>query len=166
MSLSKRMMSFSMDDEQEQEEPQQSQGFTGLSRDERIKEFLRLDAQIKELSYERRDHASALMELAAGERNGQKTVHLQASNGARVAVEFKSAWECNTEEVECARELLKDKQFNTLFKTTYTPKVRELKKFLNTVYSDEAWEIAKGIIKEHVKEVPASPYVCADKTKA
>ena len=164
MSISKRMMSFSMDDE-EQEEPQPSKGFTGLSRDERIKEFLRLDAQIKELSYERRGHASALIEAAAEERNGQKTVHLQGSNGARVAVEFKSAWECNTEEVEVAKELLQDQQFNSLFKTTYTPRVRELKKFMNTVYSDEAWEVAKQIIKEHVKEVDASPYVCAEKAK-
>jgi hypothetical protein len=150
----------------EQEEAPQPQRVTGLSKDERIKEFLRLDAQIKDLSYERKAHASALLEIAAEERNGQKTVHLQASNGARVAVEFKSAWECNAEEVEVAKELLKDRQFNNLFKTTYTPKVRELRKFLNTVYSDEAWEVAKQIIKEHVREVESSPYVCADKTKS
>lgn len=154
---------FTLDDEQS--EASYPQAVTGLSRDERIKEFLRLDAQIKELSYERKGHASALMEIAAEERNGQKTVHLQSSNGSRVSVEFKSAWECNAEEVEAAKELLKDEQFNVLFKTTYTPKVRELKKFLNTVYSEEAWEVAKQIIKEHVREVEASPYVCAEKTK-
>ena len=154
---------FTLDDEQQ--EVAQPQRDTGLSRDERIKEFLRLDGQIKELSYERRGHASALMEIASEERNGQKTVHLQANDGARVAVEFKSAWECNTEEVECARELLKDQQFNNLFKTTYTPKVRELKKFLNTVYSDEAWETAKGIIKEHVKEVEKTPFVSVEKER-
>lgn len=154
---------FTLDDEQS--EVAQPQEVTGLSRDERIKEFLRLDAQIKELSYERKEHASALMEMAVGERNGQKTVHLQSNNGARVAVEFKSAWECNTEEVECAKELLKDQQFNSLFKTTYTPKVRELKKFLNTVYSNEAWETAKQILKEHVKEVERTPFVSVEKEK-
>jgi hypothetical protein len=59
---------FTLDDEQQ--EASQPQRVTGLSRDERINEFLRLDSQIKELSYERRAHASALMEIAAEERDG------------------------------------------------------------------------------------------------
>ncbi len=149
----------------EQQEASQPQGVTGLSRDERINEFLRLDSQIKELSYERRAHASALMEIAAEERNGLKTVHMQANNGARVAVEFKTDWVVDSQELETVKELLKDEKFNELFKTEYTPKVRSLRSFLNTVFSEEAWNVAKDLIKQSVREVEKSPYVCVEKTK-
>jgi hypothetical protein len=165
MSMAKAMV-FSMDETEEQPEVSESQPPTGLSDDERIAEFLRLDTRIKELSIERREHASVLTEIAAAKRNGdQKTVHLQANNGSRVQVEFKTDWECVSADVETAKELLKDEKFNELFKTTYTPKLRNLKSFLNTVYSDEAWETAKAIIKESVKEVDKTPYVSTERSK-
>lgn len=150
----------------EQEEGEQTQVFSGLSPDEHIDRFLRLDAQIKELSYERRAHATALIEKATQERRSQKTVHLQAHSGERVQVEFKTDWECNSEELETAKELLKDEKFNELFKTTYTPRLKALKMFLNTGFTDEAWQVAKEIIIEHVKEVEKTPYVSTDKTKS
>lgn len=149
----------------EQEEVPQPHTVTGLSKDERIKEFLRLDAQIKELSYERRGHASALIEIAAEERDGQKTVHMQSSNGSKVAVEFKTDWVCDSQELETVKELLKDEKFNEIFKTEYTPRVRPLRTFLNTVFSDERWEIAKGLIRECCKEVEKQPYVAIEKAK-
>lgn len=148
---------FTMDEEERR--PQ----VHGLSDDEHIARFLELDARIRELSYERREHASALVEVAMSKRTDLKTVHLQAHNGSRVQVEFKTDWECNSEEVECAKELLKDEKFNELFKTTYTPKLRALKTFLNTGFSDERWETAKDIIKANVKEVPKTPYVQAER---
>lgn len=156
-------MKFSMD---EQEEVPEVQRVTGLSTDDMISEFLRLDARIKELSAERRNHASALTEIAYNERNGQKTVHLQSSNGNRVQVEFKTDWECITEDVETAKELLQDEKFNDLFKTTYTPKLKNLKSFLNTKFANERWETAKGIIKEAVREVEKSPYVSTERSKS
>lgn len=156
-------LTFTME---EQEEGEQYQGFTGLSRDEHIARFLRLDAQIKELSYERRAHATALIEKATEERRSQKTVHLQAHSGERVQVEFKTDWECDSVELETAKELLKDEKFNELFKTTYTPRLKAFKMFLNTGFSEEAWNVAKEIINEHCKEVDKQPYVSTDKTKS
>lgn len=138
---------------------------TGLSRDEHIAQFLSLDARIRELSYERQGHVSVLKEQAHSERTAQqKTVHLQATDGAMVQVEFQTAWECNSEELETAKELLKDEKFNEIFKTTYTPRLRAFKLFLNTGFSDEAWNVAKEIIKEHCREVDKTPYVQAEKS--
>lgn len=155
-------LTFSMDEENEGERPQLS----GLSRDDHITQFLNLDSRRRELSYQIREHTSALTEIAQSERNGQKTVHLQANDGSRIQVEFKTDWDVNQEEVEVAKELLKDEEFNKLFKTVYTPRVRELKKFLNTVFPDEAWNTAKEIIKEHVKEVDGYPYVSVEKKRS
>jgi hypothetical protein len=160
MSMSKQMMSFSMD---EQEEDQRPEPFAGMSDDERIAEFIRLDTKIKELSAERRNHASVLTEKAFNERDGQKTVHLQANDGSKVKVEFKTTWTVDHEELEVVRELLKDEKFNELFKTEYTPKLKTLKVFLNTGFSDERWNTAKAMIKECVKEVEQSPYVSVEK---
>lgn len=156
-----QMMTFSMD---EQEEDQRPEPITGLSRDDHITQFLSLDAQIKELSYRRREHASALTQAAFEEKNGQKTVHLQANDGSRVAVEFKTDWECDPE-VETAKELLGAERFNELFKTTYTPKLRNLKSFLSTGFTDERRQTAKQIIKDSVREVDRTPYVMAEKSR-
>jgi F0F1-type ATP synthase delta subunit len=152
---------FTMDDEQEQEQPPQQ--FTGLSRDDHISQFLTLDAQIKELSYRRREHASALTEAAFAEKNGQQRVRLRANDGSEVIVEFQKTWVCDSAELETAKELLKDEMFSSLFKTEYTPKVRALRTFLNTVFSDERSETAKQIIKEFCKETDKHPYVSSGK---
>lgn len=153
---------FTMDEQEEVPPPQR---ITSMSRDDRIAEFLRLDARIKELSYERREHASALTEIAADERNGRKTVHLQASDGSRILVDFKTDYECDNEELGAVKELLKDEKFDEIFKTTYVPRVIKLRSFLNTVFSDEAWETAKTLIKQSVKEVEKTPYVSVEKSR-
>lgn len=156
MSMSKKIMSFSMDDDREPEPVR------GMSDDERIAEFIRLDARIKELAAEKREHASVLTEKAFSERNGQKTVHLQANDGSKLAVEFKTDWAVDSQGLEAVKELLKER-FAEIFKTEYSPRLRQLKTFLNTAFTDEPSQIAKELIKEYVREVEKGAYVSVEK---
>jgi hypothetical protein len=137
---------------------------SGMSADEIIREFIRLDTLIKDLAYQRSEYSNALTQAATDVRSGQSTVHMETSDRKeKVKVEFRKGWECDQAEVECARELLKDERFNEIFKTEYTPKVAKLRTFLNTKSSDEAVEVARQIIKEAVKEVEKSPYCSIEK---
>jgi len=148
----------------EQEPPP---SLSGMSADEIIKEFIRLDAQIKDLAYKRSEFSTALTQAAVEVRNGQSTVHMETSDRqSKVKVEFKKGWECDQTEIECARELLKDERFNEIFKTEYSPKVAKLRTFLNTKSSDEAVEVARQIIKEAVREVEKSAYCSVEKKVA
>jgi hypothetical protein len=132
-----------------------------ISDDEMIHEFLRLDNLIREAVSEKQWYSSAIAAKAVGEASGQKTVTLQASDGAQVHVEFKAGWECDSTELETARELLGDEKFQHIFKTEYTPKVRNLRSFMSTVFADERDEVARIIIKENCKEVEKRPWVSA-----
>lgn len=138
---------------------------SGMSADEIIKEFIRLDTQIKELAYQRSEYSSALTQAAVEVRNGQSTVHMETSDRKqKVKVEFRKGWECDQAEIECAKELLKDERFNEIFRTEYSPKVAKLRTFLNTKSSDERIETARQIIKAAVKEVERSPYCSVEKS--
>jgi hypothetical protein len=137
---------------------------SGMSADEIIKEFIRLDTQIKDLAYQRSEYSSALNQMASERRNGQSTVHLEtADRKSRVKVEFKKGYNCDPMELECAKELLGDERFNEIFKTEYQPRLQKLKTFLNTVSADERVETARGIIKAAVVEVEKTPYVSTEK---
>lgn len=137
---------------------------SGMSADEVIREFIRLDTQIKDLAYQRSEYSSALTQKAAEIRNGQKSVHLETSDRkAKVKVEFRTGQVCDQMELECAKELLGDERFAEIFKVEYTPKLLKLKTFLNTVSADERVETARGIIKAAVVEIEKSPYVSTEK---
>ena len=133
------------------------------SRDELIHEWLRLDAQIKALADQRKDYAIQLVEIASAEQNGQKTIHLPASDGQQADVLFGTQWDCSQIDIECARELLDDMVFRKVFKIEYIPRARELKSFLSTVFPDERSNTAREIVKDACKEVPKYPYVTAIK---
>jgi hypothetical protein len=137
---------------------------SGLSVDEMIREYVRLDKRVKEAASERAAYHSALLERAAAARNGQATVHMEtADEKQRIKVEFKKRSVCDQEEIECAKELLTEEKFRELFKIEYSPKSRNLKSFLNTIAGDERTETAKGIIKDAVKEVDGTPYLSIEK---
>ena len=137
---------------------------SGMSDDEMIKEFIRLDAQIKELAYQRSEYSSALMQKATEIRDGQNTVHLETSDRqGKIKVEFKRGHVCDQMELECAKELLGDERFNELFKTEYSPKLLKLKTFLNTKSASEKVETAREIIKAAVVEVEKTPWVAVEK---
>lgn len=136
----------------------------GMSTDEIIKEFIRIDAEIKDLAYQRSEYSSALYAKAAEIRNGQSVVHLEtADRKHRVKVEFKKEHVFDPSEIECAKELLGDERFNEIFKTEYTPRLKSLKTFLNTVSADERIETGRAIIKETLQEKEKTPYVSTEK---
>lgn len=136
---------------------------SGISPDEAIKRYIELDKRVKEADYERSQYKTFLIEQARAQQAGQNTVHLESANGLRIKCEFKKRNSCDQDELECARDLLTDQRFMKLFKYTFTPKSRELKTFLNTVFSDEKLSTAQAIIKEAIKEVDAQPYLTIEK---
>lgn len=149
-------------DQMFEESPPQS--VSGMSDDQIIREFIRLDQAIKDLAYQRSGFSSALAQKAIDVRNGQSTVHMETSDRSnKVKVEFRKGWECDHSEIECARELLMDERFREIFNVTYTPKVAKLRTFLNTKSSDERVEMARQTILNAVKEVEKSPYVSTEK---
>jgi hypothetical protein len=135
-----------------------------ISADEAITGFIRLDQRVKEAAQERAMYSSVLTQSAVDQRNGQATVHLEASSGSRVKVEFKKGFSCDQSELECARELLGDEKFSELFKTEHSPKAKNLKTFLNTKFANEKIATAQEIIRAAVQEVERSPYVSVEKS--
>lgn len=138
---------------------------SGLSVDQMIREYVRLDERVKEAAQERGAYHAALLERAQATRNGQSTVHMEtADEKQRVKVEFKKKTLCDQSEIECAKELLSEEKFRELFKVEYAPKSRNFKSFLNTTSGDEKVETAKEILKAAVQEVDATPYLSIEKS--
>jgi len=141
----------------------------GMSLDEAIREFIRLDKRVKEAASERQWPASIIAQEAMGERNGdQKTVHMETVNQEqKVKVEFKSELQViDKSQMEAIRECLGDERFFELFKIEYSPRAKALKSFLNTGSTDERVKTAKQMIKESIKDVEKSPYVSIEKAGA
>jgi hypothetical protein len=136
---------------------------TGMSRDELIAEFLRLDTLVKEHGARRREIGAALSQIAMENKGKQNTVHLESTGGQRIKVEFGLDYEFDTEQMFTASNLLGKERFDDLFKTEikFTAKKRNLNGFLNTVSSDEATQTAKQIIQDAMHEKPRTPYVSA-----
>lgn len=135
-----------------------------LSRDELIKEFHRLDGIIKESGSKRREIGMQLAGIAYENKRDQNTVHLASTDGQKVKVEFGIDYEYETEQMMTAADLLGKDTFDSLFKTKveFVPKKRELKKFMNTVSSDERTETAKRIIADATITKDKTPYVAVE----
>jgi len=148
-------------------EEKQSLTSHGMSLDEAIREFIKLDRRIKETAADRQWPASIIAQEASGERRGgQKTVHMETVNQEqKVKVEFRSELQVvDASEMETARQLLGDDRFFELFKIEYSPRAKALKTFLNTGSTSEQVKTAKAIIEESVKDVEKSPYVSVEKS--
>jgi len=138
---------------------------SGLSVDQMIREYVRLDKRVKEAANERGAYHAALLERAAMARNGQNTVHLEtADEQQRIKVEFKSELAVvDQQEIECAKELLGEEKFAELFGVIYKPKARPLKTFLNSVSANERVETARQILNQFVKPKDKTPYLAVEK---
>lgn len=138
----------------------------GLSHDEVLREYIKLDRAIKELATTRSWYASYLAQTAAQERGNLKTVHLETSDQKqKCKVEFQTEWKVNEpSEMEVVRKLLGDKRFDEIFKVEYTPRARAIQSFLATSSGDEGFRTAKEIVKECVVEVDKKPYVSVEKS--
>lgn len=135
-----------------------------LSRDELITEFHRLDAIVKESGYKRKEIGMQLAGIAYENKRDQNTVHLKSTDGQKIKVEFGIDYDYDQEQMMTAADLLGRDTFDSLFKTKieFVPKKRELKKFLNTVSSDERIETAKKIITDATITRDKSPYVSVE----
>ena len=132
-----------------------------MSQDDLIAEFHRLDALIKEQGAQRREIGMQLAGIAFENKAEQNTVHLVSTGGQRIKVEFGIDYEYETEQMMTASQLLGKETFDSLFKVKveFVPKKRELKKFMNTVASDEATKTAKQIIADATIAKDKTPYV-------
>ena len=132
-----------------------------MSQDDLIAEFHRLDALIKEQGAQRREIGMQLAGIAFENKAEQNTVHLVSTGGQRIRVEFGIDYEYETEQMMTASDLLGKETFDSLFKVKveFVPKKRELKKFMNTVASDEATKTAKQIIADATIAKDKTPYV-------
>src|SRR5689334_10366680 len=90
---------------------------SGMSQDELIAEFHRLDALVKDFGKQRREIGMALAGIAYGNRNTQNTVHLEGVGGRKVKVEFGSETEYDAELMKDVMNLLGGDRFDSLFKT-------------------------------------------------
>lgn len=135
----------------------------GMSQDEVIREYLRLDQIVKEAATQRSWAASILAQTAARDRGALKTVHIESSDRqTRVKVEFGTQWKVtDASEMEVVKDLLGPTRFNELFKVEYVPRARAMQSFLATSSGDEKFRTAKEIVKQIVVEQDKMPSVSA-----
>lgn len=139
------------------ERPAQS----GMSQDDLIAEFARLDALVKEHGARRREIGAALADIALENKGNQNTVRLESTDGQRIKVEFGIDYEFDNEQMFTAADLLGKDAFDDLFTTSvkFTAKKRNLNGFLNTVPSDERTKTAKQIIQDAMHKKDKTPSV-------
>lgn len=136
----------------------------GMSLDEAINEFIRIEARKAELKQEMNNVLAVLLPEAFECRGAANVARLGSHDGKKVIkVEFKEAQKCDVNHLNQAREMIGDDQFEKLFKTEYAPRLREMKMFLASKSADERIETAKQIIREGVQTVQRSPYVTIEK---
>lgn len=136
----------------------------GLSRDELIVEFHRLDALVKEHGARRAEIGAAIAGIARENKATQNTVHLTGTGGQKLKVQFSSETEYVAEEMMEVSKLLGAETFDSLFETKikFVPKKRNLTLFFNTVHPDEATETAKQMIKDATITRDKAPYVSVE----
>lgn len=137
---------------------------SGLSQDELIKEFHRLDAIVKESGAQRAEVGAAIATIAKENKANQNTVHLKSTGGQKLKVQFSTETDYITEELMEVSKLLGAEVFDMLFETKikFVPKKRNLTMFVNTIHSSEAAETAKQMIKEAAVTREKSPYVSVE----
>lgn len=137
---------------------------SGLSQDELITEFHRLDAIVKESGAKRAEIGAALAGIARENKATQNTVHLTSTGGQKLKVQFGSETEYVTEEMMEVSKLLGAEVFDGLFETKikFVPKKRNLTMFFNTVHPDEATQTAKRMIQDATLTREKSPYVSVE----
>lgn len=136
---------------------------SGMSQNELIAEFKRLDAIVKESGAARREIGMALAGIAFEKKGDQNTVHLEGVGG-RVKVQFDTETEYDVDQMTVVQDLLGNERFDELFKTKldFVAKKRELKRFMNTVWPDEKLETAKKVIQDATHTRDKSPYVSVE----
>lgn len=161
MSTAKRMLPPEVETDQPQPEVP---SYTGMSLEDAIREYIRIDGRYLELSQEKKRALEVLLPAAFEVRGQSNTTRLTSSDqNAQLKVEFGTTYKCDLDKLNTARDLLGDDVFEGLFKTEYAPKLKNLRPFLASKSTDEAIETAKQIIREAVTTLPKSPQITIEK---
>src|SRR5215211_5297731 len=159
MSIAKHMLPPQTGAEEQRPEGQ-SPIAPGMSLEEAISEFIRIDSRYSELSAEKKRALEVLLPAAFEVRGQSNTTRLTSSNQkSQLKVEFGINYKCEVEKLNTVKDLLGDDVFESLFKVEYAPKLKTLKPFLASRSTDERIESAKQIIREAVTTTPKSPQV-------
>lgn len=143
------------------ETPQEN--YHELTLDEAIEGYIHHDQEIKRHAGERRECLARLLPEAFELRGAQNTVRLETNDKSqRIKFEFKSAFKCDVDQLNTAKEMLGDDVFEGLFKTEYSPRLRSLRPFLSSKSSDERAETAREIIRGAMKPQELSPTVSVE----
>lgn len=161
MSIAKRMLP--PEAETDQQQPDESIQH-GMSLEDAIREYIRIDARYSELSSEKKRALEVLLPAAFEVRGQSNTTRLTSSDQhSQLKVEFGVTYKCDLDKLNTAKEILGDDVFEGLFKTEYAPKLKALKPFLASKSTDERIETAKAIIREAVTTAPKSPQISIEK---
>ena len=161
MSLSKMLLP--PETEPEPQQPKETNRH-GMSLEEAIHEYIRIDARYSELSSEKKQALEVLLTAAFEVRGQSNTTRLTSSDQkSQLKVEFGVNYKCDLDRLNTVKELLGDDVFEGLFKTEYTPKLKALKPFLASKSTDETIETAKSIIREAVTTTPKGPQITIEK---
>jgi len=146
--------------------PQEAEQQTyGMSLEQAIVEFVRIQDRYAELAEEKKRILEVLIP-AANEAKGQtKTARLSNHNRSVVLkADFSSNVTCNTDALNQVKEIVGDDVFDDLFKTEYTPKLKTLKPFMAERSTDERIETAKLEIAKAIKTSPTPPRFTVEKS--
>lgn len=137
----------------------------GLSLEDAIKEFVRIQDRYEELAEEKKRVLEILIPEATGAKGDTKTVRLANHDRSQILkAEFGANITCDTDLLNQVKEMLGDDVFEELFKTEYAPRLKALKPFLATKSTDERIETAKGIIAQAIKVSPTPPRISVEKS--
>lgn len=163
MSFAKRLLP----PEQEAEQQPKSEPSTGMSLEDAIHEFIRIDKRYQELAIEKRRALEVLLPAAFDVRGQSNTARLSSSDqSSQLRVEFGVNYKCEVDRLNTVKDLVGDDVFESLFKTEYSPRLRALKPFLSTKSTDERIESAKEVIREAVTTTEKSPQITIEKGRS
>lgn len=150
--------------EVEQQEERPEIKAHGMSLEEAIQEYIRIDLRYQELAEEKKRCLEVLLSEAVEVRGQTNTARLDNHDGSKqIKVQFGVDYKCDVDGLNEVKEMIGDDKFDGLFKTEYTARLKALKPFLSTKSTDELIETAKDKIKEVVTKVPKSPQVTIEK---
>lgn len=136
----------------------------GMSLEQAINEYIRIDSRLQELYQEKKRCLEILLPAANEVRGQSNTTRLDNHDQTKqLKVEFGFDFKCDVYRLNEVKEMLGDDVFESLFKLEYKAKLKGLKPFLSTKSTDERIETAKEKIKEAVLKVPKSPTVTIEK---
>jgi hypothetical protein len=137
----------------------------GISLEEAITEYVRIQNRYAELAELEKHVKDVLVPAAIEARTDKKTCRVANHNRSIVLkAEFYSYFKCNTKALDVVKEMIGDDEFERLFRIKYEPVSSELGPFLATKTTDESIETVKELIKQAITRSPETPRFSIEKS--